>query len=134
MQKSNRTRRIAVPPEALSNTQAPLSRATRNRDNSPFWRRKLRGQSIVVIALSMVVLVSVVALAVDGGSLYTQRRSAQNAADSAAIAGTKLFLTQFEGLCSQNPNCSDGSAPQETLIRMTIEQYAAANGVAANTI
>ena len=134
MQKSNRIRRIPVPQVPVSSTPALLRSARGKRNTSRFWRRKSRGQSIVVIALSMIFLVSMVALAVDGGSMYTQRRAAQNATDSAAIAGTKLFLTYFEAALKNDPSPPDGSADQERQIRTTIEQYAAANGVAANTI
>ena len=134
MKKSNRTRRIAIGPVPGSKTSALPQRETGNRYISPFLRRKLRGQSIVIIALSMILLVSVVGLAVDGGSMYTERRAAQNATDSAAIAGTKLFLSQFESAIKQNPNPPDGTADQEGQIRASIEQYAAVNGVLANTI
>jgi hypothetical protein len=134
MQKSTKIRRIPAPQEPISTRPALLRSAGGKRDTSPFWRRKSRGQSIVIIALSMILLVSVVALAVDGGSMYTQRRAAQNAADSAAIAGSKLFLTYLEAAVKIDPNPPDGTADQEHQIRTTIEQYAAANGVAANTI
>src|SRR5215210_5473266 len=46
-----------------------------------------RGQAMVLIALCMLALVAFVGLAVDGGSLYLQRRTAQNAADGASLAG-----------------------------------------------
>lgn len=46
-----------------------------------------RGQSIVLIAIFMVVLIGILALAIDGGLGYSNRRQAQNAADAAALAG-----------------------------------------------
>jgi len=46
-----------------------------------------KGQIIILLAVSMVVVMVVAALAVDGGMIYTERRFAQNAADSAAFAG-----------------------------------------------
>ncbi len=46
-----------------------------------------RGQIIILLAVSVVVVMVVAALAVDGGMIYTERRFAQNAADSAAFAG-----------------------------------------------
>ena len=52
---------------------------------------KRRGQAIVIIAGAMVALIALVALAIDGGNAYAQRRNAQNAVDGAAVAGiTKL--------------------------------------------
>jgi hypothetical protein len=50
-----------------------------------------KGQSLVLIALAMFVLMGMLALTLDGGMAYAQRRNAQNAADAATLAGvTKL--------------------------------------------
>lgn len=49
------------------------------------------GQSLVIIALMFLGLVAIAALVVDGGSLYLNRRSAQTAADAAAMAGTRTL-------------------------------------------
>jgi hypothetical protein len=46
-----------------------------------------RGQSLVIIAIAFLALVAMVALIIDGGSLYLNRRNAQTAADAAALAG-----------------------------------------------
>jgi len=46
-----------------------------------------KGQSIVIIAVALVVMVAMAALILDGGQLYMNRRAAQAAADAAAIAG-----------------------------------------------
>jgi hypothetical protein len=56
-------------------------------------RRAARGQAIVLIALGMVVLLGFVALAVDGGNFYNQRRVAQNAADVSSLAGLHYFYS-----------------------------------------
>jgi hypothetical protein len=45
------------------------------------------GQSLVTVAVVMVVLLASVALAVDVGNVYQERRSMQNAADAGALAG-----------------------------------------------
>jgi len=50
-------------------------------------KQKEQGQIIILLAVSIVVVIMVAALAVDGGMIYTERRFAQNAADSAAFAG-----------------------------------------------
>lgn len=47
------------------------------------------GQSIVIMAFAVVVLMGIMALAIDGGRIYTLRRDAQNAADAAALQGAK---------------------------------------------
>jgi len=45
-----------------------------------------RGQALVVIALSIIVLFGFTALAMDGSAKFSDRRHAQNAADAAALA------------------------------------------------
>ena len=50
-------------------------------------RRAEKGQVIVIIALSIVVIIGMTALAIDGSRYYADRRSSQAAADSAALAG-----------------------------------------------
>src|SRR5438105_14500098 len=54
---------------------------TRNR------RRKLAGQAILIMTLSIVVLTGLLAIAVDGGMIYLDKRRLQNASDSGALAG-----------------------------------------------
>ena len=46
-----------------------------------------RGQALILIVLSIVGMIGMVALAIDGGNAFSNRRSAQNAADTAALAG-----------------------------------------------
>ena len=48
-----------------------------------------RGQSIIIVALAMVVLLGFTAVAVDAGYLFFQRRHLQNTADAAALAGAR---------------------------------------------
>jgi len=50
-------------------------------------RKYERGQALILIVLAIVGMIGLVALAIDGGSVFSNRRSAQNAADSAALAG-----------------------------------------------
>ncbi len=49
--------------------------------------RREPGQIIVIFALALVVIVAMVGLVLDGGSTFAQRRTQQNAADLAALAG-----------------------------------------------
>jgi hypothetical protein len=48
-----------------------------------------RGQTVVVVVLSLVALLVVLGLALDGSRLYRTRRILQNAADAAALAGAQ---------------------------------------------
>ena len=70
------------------------------------------GQSMVIIAIFMVVLIAMLALVIDGGLGYTKRREAQNAADAAALAGA-------DALCD-----SDTATDARTVAR----QYLLLNG------
>jgi hypothetical protein len=47
---------------------------------------KERGQALILIALAAIGLVAIVGLAIDGSAKFSDRRHAQNAADSAALA------------------------------------------------
>lgn len=65
-----------------------------------FFRRE-QGQSIIIIAGAMVVLVALLALVVDAGNAYVQRRQVQNAIDSGAQAGAlALAQTKTNGAIS----------------------------------
>lgn len=50
-----------------------------------------RGQTLVIVAIMLVVLVGFLGLVVDGGNVYAQRRQMQNAADAAALAGARAM-------------------------------------------
>jgi hypothetical protein len=56
------------------------------------WLRKQSGQAVVLVAVAVVVLTAILALALDGGGIYLDRRQIQNAADSAALAGAELLM------------------------------------------
>jgi Flp pilus assembly protein TadG len=56
------------------------------------WLRKQSGQAVVLVAVAVVVLTAILALALDGGGIYLDRRQLQNAADSAALAGAELLM------------------------------------------
>ena len=45
-----------------------------------------RGQVLVLVVFGIVALVGITALVIDGGNAFLDRRKAQNAADSAALA------------------------------------------------
>jgi Flp pilus assembly protein TadG len=50
------------------------------------------GQILVIFALSLVALISLTGLALDGGATFSQRRDQQTAADLAALAGANDYL------------------------------------------
>jgi hypothetical protein len=53
-----------------------------------------KGQAVVVLALSLLVLIGFAALAVDGSNAYAQRRAMQNAADAGALAGVRALAVE----------------------------------------
>lgn len=57
------------------------------------------GQALVVIALAAVVLFGFTALAIDGTAKFSDRRHAQNAADTAALAGAQALARHETGAC-----------------------------------
>src|SRR5450432_4594695 len=60
---------------------------------SEFSNKWERGQTIILVAVALVALLSMAALAVDVVTLYVARSEAQRAANAAAIAGAKMFTT-----------------------------------------
>lgn len=57
-----------------------------------YGQRQERGQTIAIVAVSMVSLLAMAALAIDLTTLYVARGEIQRAADSAALAGAKAFV------------------------------------------
>ncbi len=63
-------------------------------DNNSFnTRKRERGQTIILVAVALLALLSMAALAIDIVTLYVARSEAQRAANAAAIAGAKMFTT-----------------------------------------
>ena len=83
--------RVGLPTAATGGAAATIP-------GDPLWRcighapRDERGQILVVFVLSMVAIIGVVGLAIDGGGAYAQRRDQQTAADLAALAGANDYL------------------------------------------
>ncbi|HEV7665303.1 MAG TPA: pilus assembly protein TadG-related protein [Chloroflexota bacterium] len=51
--------------------------------------RRARGQIVPLFALGLIGFTALIGVLLDGGTLYVQRRTAQNAADAAALAGAR---------------------------------------------
>jgi hypothetical protein len=61
-----------------------------------------QGQSVVIIALAIVVLVGMAGLGLDGANAFNQRRNAVNASDAAAMAGTNTLIEQRKAVSGSN--------------------------------
>lgn len=57
--------------------------------NTANRERYEQGQALIQVTLSLAVLLGFVAMAIDVGRVYSERRSMQNAADAAALAGAR---------------------------------------------
>ena len=67
------------------------------------WLRKQSGQAVVLVAIAVLALTAILALALDGGSIYLDKRQLQNAADSAALAGAERLMTVPPSYAGHNP-------------------------------
>jgi Putative Flp pilus-assembly TadE/G-like len=86
--------------------------------------RRESGQIMVLFGLAVVGLVALVALVLDGGNIYVQRRTAQTSADAAAMAGTHALelapgsaatiavATIAQGVCDFAQRNAFGPQPQ----------------------
>jgi hypothetical protein len=63
-----------------------------------FSNKKESGQVIIILAVGLVVLLGLVALAIDGSMVFSERRHAQNAADAASLAGAYAAAYSSGGL------------------------------------
>ena len=59
-------------------------------------REREHGQILVLFALSLVAMIAMVGLVLDGGATYAQRRSEQDSADLAALAGANNYLLNHD--------------------------------------
>src|SRR5579884_4032130 len=92
--------------------------------------RSLRGESgsvLLIVAAAMVVLLAICAIAIDMANLYLARAQAQRAADAAALAGAKAFITTG---CTTG-GCNPGGV-QEAAGRQLAEAAGAQNIIAGN--
>lgn len=87
-----------------------------------------RGQALILIALGIVGLVGFTALTIDGGRVLIDRRSAQNAADTAALAaavakvqGKVDYVTAAEKQAKDNGYVTDSSGNGTTVTVITCD-------------
>jgi hypothetical protein len=61
----------------------------------PARREAQRGQVLVIVAGGLIGLLAIAALVLEGGTLVLNRRDGQNAADLAALAGTRIVALNY---------------------------------------
>ncbi len=78
-------------------------------------RKSEKGQALILITFAIIGLIGLTGLTVDGGMAYSDRRNAQNAADSAAFAAAlahsrgQNFTTVAQSVATTNGYDNDGS-------------------------
>ncbi len=112
-----------------------LDRNMGARSRREFGGKGESGQALVLLALFMIGLLAVMALVLDGGNMYLQRRRMQNAADAGALAGTRILSkngtaaqaeTEAQGYASQH-NGADSAAVDATSLPRSVSVVACKN-------
>jgi hypothetical protein len=83
-----------------------------------------RGQSLVIIAIAVVVLLIFAVIAVDLAYGYVHRRGDQNAADAASLAGAR----QLADIFNENEGNVPGAYPVDSILA-AMNTYAERNGI-----
>jgi len=96
-------------------------------------RRGQRGQTIVLVAISIVSLLAMAALAIDVVTLYVARTEIQRAADAAALAGAKgIADSGVTGLPISDTNFTGAEALAQSMAQAAINAVIATNLVAGS--
>lgn len=80
-----------------------------------------RGQVLIIFVFAIIALIGMVALAIDGGNVYSDRRHAQNGADTAAMAAA-LFRNSWQKNTSGHPTC-DGFTTDSAIAAAQPSRY-----------
>lgn len=83
------------------------------------FKKHEKGQALILIVLAIVGMIGLTATAVDGGMAYSERRQAQNTADSAALDAALALIRggswQSEGLARAASNGFDNNGTTNTV-------------------
>jgi hypothetical protein len=88
-----------------------------------------RGQALILIVFAIVGLIGMTALTVDGGNAYSDRRHAQNAADTAVLAGARAIIRGEAwkpaalSIASENGYSDTDDTITSSLTRSNVEVY-----------
>jgi|SRR5690348_1904621 len=95
------------------------------RGKNRSWIGTEKGSILLIMAVAMVMMLGISAIAIDLVNLYLARAQAQRAADAAALAGAKSFVTSG---CATS-GCTPGGV-QETMAAQQAVAVAAQNDIA----
>ena len=92
-------------------------------------RRNERGVTVLIVGITLLALIAMAALAIDVASLYQARGEAQRAADAAALAGARMFVSSsfisrpgiwdLTTLCENSPSSTAAVNQQVNLAAAT---------------
>ena len=92
-------------------------------------KKSEKGQAIILIVFAIIGLVGLTGLTVDGGLVYSDRRQAQNAADSAAFAAALAYSrNQNYATAAQNIAATNGYNNDGTTNIVTVTTTASPSG------
>jgi hypothetical protein len=104
----------------------------RNGGGKLSFRRRSgeRGQTIILVAVSLVSLLAMAALAIDVVTLYVARSEMQRAADAAALAGAKAFVDSgVTSLATTDPNYATVQGLAQTMATTIINSIVPQNRI-----
>jgi hypothetical protein len=82
-----------------------------------------RGQALILIAVAMVGLIAIISLAVDGSAAFSDRRHAQSAADTAALAGALAKINGNSAWQLAALNRAGDNGYTGDIVNSTVEVY-----------
>jgi len=96
-------------------------------------RKNERGQTIALVAASLVALLGMAALSIDVVTLYVARGEAQRAADAAALGGARMFATTSFATSpssfTASEICASAGPGSSSAVNVVAEKTAAENSV-----
>src|SRR5215216_1445961 len=98
-----------------------------------------RGQALVIIALAVVGLFGFSALAIDGSRVFSDRRNAQNAADTAALSAALAkirhedYMQAAKDRAADNGYAIDANSSVEVAFCSTLSGPDACQGIPTHT-
>lgn len=90
-------------------------------------KKSEKGQIIVILAISMVAILAITALAIDGSLVYNQRRTDQSTADSATMAGAGAAANLLKEIKPSDFSCGSGTGATASTAAVLAAQASAGN-------
>lgn len=96
-------------------------------------RTSHRGQVLILFVFAVIGLVGITGVAIDGGNIYADRRHAQNAADTSALAAAVVKIDQEKGGAA---GCTDLTTPSVcgALVKNAALDMARTNGYNSDVV